>query len=89
MMKIIQLPWFEPSKDLFLSQGKSDKRTKTCTSYLQQLKESQMEFVWAQSIVCGAVIVLENDLENHSIIFDVLDADMYLQVRDILDLLAE
>ena len=56
---------------------------------LQQLKESQMEFVWAQSIVCGAVIVPENDLENHSIVFNVLNADMYLWVRDILDLLAE
>ena len=56
---------------------------------LQQLKESQMEFVWAQSIVHDTVIVPANDLENHSIIFNVLDADMYLQVRDILDLLAE
>ena len=51
---------------------------------LQQLKESQMDFVWAQSIVRGAVIVLANDLENHSIVFDVLDANMYLLVRDIL-----
>jgi hypothetical protein len=56
---------------------------------LQQVKESQMEFVWAQSIVRGAVIVLANDLENHWIVFDVLDADMYLRVRDILDSLAE
>lgn len=56
---------------------------------LQQLKESQMEFVWAQSIVRGAVMVPANDLENHSIVFDVLDADMYLRVRDILDSLAE
>ena len=57
--------------------------------HLQQLKESQMEYVWAQSIVRGTVIVPANDLENHSIVFDVLDADMYLWVRDILDSLAE
>jgi hypothetical protein len=48
-----------------------------------------MEFVWAQTIVRGAVIVPANDLENHSIVFDVLDADIYLRVRDILDSLAE
>jgi hypothetical protein len=52
---------------------------------LQQLKEHRMEFVWAQSIVRGAVIVPAYDDKNHSIVFDILDADMTLRVMDILE----
>jgi len=52
--------------------------------HLQQCKESQMEFVWAQSIIRGAVIVPAYDDKNHSIVFDILDADMVLRVMDIL-----
>ena len=52
---------------------------------LQQLKEHQMEFVWAQSVIRGAVVVPAYDDKNHSIVFDILDADMTLRVMDILD----
>lgn len=51
---------------------------------LQQHKENQMEFVWVQSIIQGAVIVPAYDDRNHSIVFDILDADMVLRVMDIL-----
>lgn len=51
---------------------------------LQQRKETQMEFVWVQSIIWGAVIVPAYDDRNHSIVFDILDADMVLRVMDIL-----
>jgi hypothetical protein len=51
---------------------------------LQQRKETQMEFVWAQSIIRGAVIVPAFDDMNHSIVFDILDADMAFRVMDIL-----
>lgn len=50
----------------------------------QQCKENQMEFVWAQSIIWGAVIVPDFDNKNHSIVFDILDADMAFHVMDIL-----
>jgi hypothetical protein len=52
---------------------------------LQQRKEHQMEFVWAQSIIRGAVIVPAYDDKNHSIVFDILDADMTLRVMDHLE----
>ena len=51
---------------------------------LQQCNENQMEFVWAQSIIQGAVIVPAYDDKNHSIVFDILDADMTLCVMDLL-----
>ena len=51
---------------------------------LQQRKENQMEFVWAQSIIRGAVIVPAYDDKNHSIVFDILDADMTLRAMDLL-----
>jgi hypothetical protein len=51
---------------------------------LQQRKEHEMEFVWAQSIIRGAVIVPAYDDRNHSIVFDILDADMTLRVMDLL-----
>jgi len=51
---------------------------------LQQRKENQVEFVWAQSIIRGAVVVPAYDDKNHSIVFDILDADMALRVMDIL-----
>ena len=43
-----------------------------------------MEFIWARSIIRGAVIVPAYDNENHSIVFDIVDADMVLRVIDIL-----
>ena len=54
---------------------------------LQQRKEHQMEFVWVQSIIRGAVIVPAYDDRNHSIVFDILDADsdMTLRVMDLLE----
>ena len=52
---------------------------------LQQRKEHQMEFVWAQSIIRGALIVPAYDDRNHSIVFDILDADMTLRVMDYLE----
>ena len=52
---------------------------------LQKRKEHQMEFVWTQSIIRGAVILPAYDNRNHSIVFDVLDADMTLRVMDILE----
>ena len=43
-----------------------------------------MRFVWVQSIIQGAVIAPAYDDRDHSIAFDILDADMVLCVMDIL-----
>ena len=51
---------------------------------LQQCKENHMEFFWVQSIIRGVVVVPAYDDRNHSIVFDILDADMVLRVLDIL-----
>jgi hypothetical protein len=48
-----------------------------------RLQQSKEEFVWAQSIIRGAVIVPSYDDRNHSIVFDILDADMTFRVMDL------
>jgi hypothetical protein len=39
------------------------------------------EFISVKSIICGCVIVTEPTKPEHGVVLDVLDTDMFLQVR--------
>lgn len=47
-------------------------------------KDSETEFVSARSIVRGAVLVQAYDANDEYIVFDVLDSDLVVRVRDII-----
>lgn len=53
---------------------------------LQQRKELQIEFVWAESIIHGAVIVPAYDKPDHSLVFDIVDADLAFRVKEMKNL---
>ena len=48
---------------------------------LRQQPINKAEFFFARSIVCGAVIFPAYDDNKDSIVFDVVDADMFLRTR--------
>lgn len=72
---------FEQPQSVSASLRKKDKDL----GFLRLQQRKEMEFVWAQSIIRGAVILPANDNRNHSIVFDILDADMTLRVMDLLE----
>lgn len=63
------------------SRGQKDKDLQFIR--LQQRPAGKVEFIFARSIIRGAVLVPAYDDEKDSIVFDVLDTDMYLRAKEI------
>lgn len=52
--------------------------------FLRLRRQSKTCFIWAWSIIRGVPIFPTFDDERDSIVFDVIDADMFLHVSEIL-----
>ena len=50
--------------------------------WLWQRSVQKAEFFFARSTICGAVINIYDD-EKDSVLFDILDTDMFLQSKEI------
>ena len=50
---------------------------------LRQWPETQAEFIFARSIIRGVVIFPAYDNEQEFLVFDILDPDMFLRVKEI------
>lgn len=51
---------------------------------LSKARDQDTEIVFVQSFVRGAVLIPAYDIDNHFLVFDVLDCDMAVRVREIL-----
>ncbi len=43
------------------------------------------EFIWARSIIRGTLVFPAFDKESDTIVFDLVDPDMYVRIQEILD----
>lgn len=50
---------------------------------VQQCKKTNIEFIFARSIICGALIFPACDIEQDSVVCDVVDSDMMLRVEQL------
>ncbi|KAF6743131.1 hypothetical protein DFP72DRAFT_1102075 [Ephemerocybe angulata] len=66
------------------AQRRRDERLGFYRVSTQKPRGSAPEFVFARTIVRGTVLVPANELKSEFFVFDVLDADMFLRVQELL-----
>jgi len=53
---------------------------------IKQKHKNTTEFILARSIIWGAVIFPSFDTKDHSVVFNLLDTDMFIRCSDILSM---